>query len=514
MLRLSVSAILASATQSAPASYTNRPGAVAYTARPIWPISVNANQATVLRRNLADPCSGGSATTCGASPQFCAQACAWITSNSSCVSADRYPLPSNASLSALTSPASPLADADYVTIAFYGDSITYLNVYEPLIASALASSPYTAHVGVRILNQGVNGGTLHDLIVGYSPWGHLDPGKPETNITFEETLDRDTPDYVVVQIGINDVWQAGPSCGTRCSNVTAFPALFKAAIAAPVSSRKIPLILASVSTIGERRDGGNELDATLDAFAKMQAALAADLQVPFVALRDVDESYEAANNCLDLTQGLLTYDGVHPISPRGAANLANLHAGGLLAAMTLSPPVHPRPPPRPYAGRLFVTPSMVSTNMGGIAGADALCSAAAGAPAKALLVDEAGCGGAPCRRASVTPWTGDGQVDWPLRPDGMYYSHDNTTAIGFTDHHGLLAFPLFKPVREACQNMASGMNADFTTRANATCASWSVGTGAPTGVEQGVGWTCALDAGLFDGGTVACGVNDMICVVA
>ena len=152
--------------------------------------------------------------------------------------------------------------------------------------------------------------------------------------------------------------------------------------------------------------------------------------------------------------------------------------------------------------------------MGGISGADALCSAAAGAPAKALLVDEAGCSGsAPCRRASVTPWAGDGQLDWPLRPDALYFSLDNTTAIGFTDGRGLLAYPLFKPVRAACQNMASGMNRDFTTRANETCGSWSFGDGAPSGIQQGVGWTCALDEGLLDGGVVDCGENDMICVV-
>ena len=462
----------------------------------------------------SDPCSGGTAATCGASSSFCAQACAWVSSNSSCVSVDAYPLPSNASLAALVGPSSPLIGADYVTISFYGDSITWLNVYEPLISSALAASPHTSGVAVRILNQGVNGGTLSDLIAGYSPWGHLNPSRAQTNITFAQTLDADRPDYVVVQIGINDVWQAGAACGARCSNVTAFPGLFGAGIAGPVAARGAQLVVASVSTIGELRDGGNALDAELDAFAAMQASLAARLRVPFVALRAADEAYEAANNCVGLPHGLLTYDGVHPLSPRGAVNLANLHAGGLLAAMAQSPPAGPRPPPAPYAGRLLVTAAMASTDFGGIAGADALCTAAAGEPAKALLVDEAGCGGAPCRRATVTPWAGDGQLDWPLKPHAMYYSLDNKTAVGFTDGRALLAYPLFKPVRAACQNMASGMNADFTTRAGETCSSWTVGANAPAGVAQGVGWTCALDDGLFDGGSVACGENDMICVTA
>lgn len=457
----------------------------------------------------ADPCAGGTATTCGASAAFCAQACAWVN-GSACVQVDSYPAPTNASLSALVGPGSPLIGASFITVSFYGDSITWLDLYEPLIAAAIAASPLTASASVRIINQGVNGGTLVDLIAGFSPWGHLNPGLPQTNISFAETLDQDAPDYVVVQIGINDVWQAGPSCGARCSNVSQFVSTFRRGIAAPVASRGMSLIIGTVSTIGERRDGGNALDAELDAFAAAQTQLAAALGVPLVNLRAVDEAYEAANNCLSLPEGVLTYDGVHPLSPRGPANLANQHAGGLLAAMLLSPPAH-RPSPRPYGGRLFLTSAAYSTSLGGIAGADAACTAEAGAPAKALLVDESGCGGAPCRRASVTPFAGDGQLDWPLPPSRMFYTRDNATAVGYTDAHGLLSYPLYKPVDASCSNQASGLATDWTTRAGSTCESW---TSAAPAAQDGVGWTCALDDGLFDGGDVPCGRNAFICVMA
>ncbi len=80
------------------------------------------------------------------------------------------------------------------------------------------------------------------------------------------------------------------------------------------------LVIASVSTIGEAPDGANPDDAQLDAFSAAQKQVADDLDVPFVPLRDVDEAYETANNCLSLHAGLLTYDGVHP-SARGGANL-------------------------------------------------------------------------------------------------------------------------------------------------------------------------------------------------
>ena len=145
-------------------------------------LAVAAQTSTPTRPPGPAPCAGGTAVTCGTSSDYCVQACAWV--NASCVSVDRYPTPSNASLAALCGPMSPLIGADYVTVSFYGDSITFLNVYEPLISAALAASPYISNVAVRIINQGVNGGTLHDLILGYSPWGHLDPGRAQTNITF------------------------------------------------------------------------------------------------------------------------------------------------------------------------------------------------------------------------------------------------------------------------------------------------------------------------------------------
>lgn len=419
----------------------------------------------------ANACANATRAQCGASPSFCAQACAWNASAAQCQQADNYPMPSNASLAALVGPASPLTD--YTTINFYGDSITWLGVYEAVLSDALAASPFVGNLSVRVIDQGVNGGTVKDLVRGWSPWGHLNPSLPQSNISFAQTLDQDGPDVVVVQIGINDVWQAGPSCGARCSNVTEFVRVLREDIAAEVFRRNMSLVLASVSTIGEAPDGGNALDAQLDAFAAAQRALAAELGVPFVDLRAADEAYERANNCLALPSGLLTYDGVHPLVPRGARNLANLHAGGLLAALR-NASGRPRPAPKPHGGRLFLTASSYDLDLGGIAGADRLCSAEAGEPAKALLADEAGCAGAPCRRASLSPFRGDGQVDWPLRAGRSYTRFgDNATQVGFTDEAGLLAFPLYKPIVAGCHNQASGIDTDWTTRTNETCGSWT-----------------------------------------
>jgi len=389
-----------------------------------------------------DPCSNGTASTCGSTPAYCPQACAWNATAGACASVSNYPAPSNSSLADLVGSRSPLVD--HLTISFYGDSITWLNLYEPLIVSAIGASPYTRNLSVRVFNQGVNGGTVKDVVKGYSPWGHLNPSRPLANTTFLQTLDEDKPNVVVLQIGINDVWQAGPDCGDRCSNVTEFVRVVREEIAAPVAARGALLVLASVSTIGEAPGGVNPHDAALDAFAAAQQALAAELKVPFVALRAADEAYEEANNCRALNSGLLTYDGVHPTA-RGAANLANLHAGGLAAALRAggAPPVPPLPP---YGGRVWLSSRAVEVQ-GGVAGADAACAADnGGAPAKAMIVDNSGCGGAPCRRASVSPYAGDGQIDWVLAPARTYYTRDNSSAVGFTDAGGLFAWPLFKGV--------------------------------------------------------------------
>ena len=74
----------------------------------------------------------------------------------------------------------------------------------------------------------------------------------------------------------------------------------------------------------------------------------------------------------------------------------------------------------PWGGRLFFTQNHDEIN--GIAAADAACTAESpdGVPAKAILVDEHGCNGQPCRRASLTSQSingtlvgnGDGQIDW------------------------------------------------------------------------------------------------------
>jgi hypothetical protein len=57
---------------------------------------------------------------------------------------------------------------------------------------------------------------------------------------------------------------------------------------------------------------------------------------------------------------------------------------------------------------------------------------------KALLSDEGGCAGQPCRRATVTPGVGDGAIDWVIAPNAAYYAIDNVTLVTWSNTSRML----------------------------------------------------------------------------
>jgi hypothetical protein len=127
--------------------------------------------------------------------------------------------------------------------------------YEGVISKALKAGEGTKALNITLIDQGINGGTVTDLVTGYSPWyllvlsaylattrckeknclaalsscaeltacmmrcrGHLDPHEPQSNISFAATIARDKPDIIAIQIGENDVMQQ-PSRGENVSCV-------------------------------------------------------------------------------------------------------------------------------------------------------------------------------------------------------------------------------------------------------------------------------------------------------
>lgn len=154
---------------------------------------------------------------------------------------------------------------------------------------------------------------------------------------------------------------------------------------------------------------------------------------------------------------------------------------------------------------LYVTTAVYKGDMNaplgltGIAAADYVCnndankpSTPSGATYKAVIGDSLGsttCSGGPCRRATITAHTGDGQIDWALKALHIYY---RAPAVGgalimITNTQGLFIFgggaptpcgalTLFNSPRAAGPAYWTGIQCDWISRGNAdTCAGWTNG---------------------------------------
>jgi len=170
---------------------------------------------------------------------------------------------------------------------------------------------------------------------------------------------------------------------------------------------------------------------------------------------------------------------------------------------TISPSSRPEP-------RIFITPQEYSMNLGGIAGADAICTSLVGRSAQALLSDETGCSGGPCRRATSP------KIAWPLQPNTVYYNADYSAIVATTDSNAMLPTQLTNPitVQSRCINQALGMNSDWITTTGLTCNNWN--STASTD-KASVGWLCPTGLSTHDllsGGTKNCNYPmQFLCVV-
>ena len=125
-----------------------------------------------------------------------------------------------------------------------------------------------------------------------------------------------------------------------------------------------------------------------------------------------------------------------------------------------------------------LTSTRYSTNLGGIAGADSKCQTEYGAGWKALLV-----GGT--RRATVTPFLGDGQLDWVIKKYTHYYNVQNqlvwrTDAIALLGVRSGARTDLYATFFDDGTYPWSGYDADWTTIPDSdnggTCGGWTAVT--------------------------------------
>lgn len=123
--------------------------------------------------------------------------------------------------------------------------------------------------------------------------------------------------------------------------------------------------------------------------------------------------------------------------------------------------------------RTFVSSSTSIGNLSGITGADSICNSDAAKPTivpnvyKAMIVDGTN------RKASATANAGDGQINWVLLPNTIYFRSNGTTQIMTTNANSIFIFgALTNSFEVAAVPYWTGLNTDWTTSAN-TCSNWA-----------------------------------------
>ncbi|MEJ7557327.1 MAG: SGNH/GDSL hydrolase family protein [Pedobacter sp.] len=174
-------------------------------------------------------------------------------------------------------------------IIFFGDSITQAGVqpggYVDLIKKALDPTKY------EVIGAGIGGNKVYDLF-----------------FRMEDDVLTKKPDLVVIYIGVNDVWhKASSRTGTDYDKFSKF----YQGLITKIQNNGAKVVLCTPAVIGEKKDGGNEMDADLDKYSGAIRELATKNSLPLCDLRTMFKEYDAANNPDNKEKGILTTDGVH-----------------------------------------------------------------------------------------------------------------------------------------------------------------------------------------------------------
>ena len=234
-------------------------------------------------------------------------------------------------LAKLSGPESPLKDG--LTIAFFGDSITWQNAYLSQIDKAIKSGEGTKARSVKLINRGINGGGVLSLRDGSKEGGF--PGNSPQE-PFDKLIAADKADLAVVFIGINDVWW-------RNTTSEVFEEGLRDLVTAAAAS-KTKLVLATMTLRGELPHGRNSDDPKIEHFSEITRKVAADTKTTLVDLRRAYVAYLQNHNAqlrVDGSlyfkpSGVLTYDGVHP-NQTGNTLFANMISDGLVRVLSNAP---------------------------------------------------------------------------------------------------------------------------------------------------------------------------------
>lgn len=174
-------------------------------------------------------------------------------------------------------------------VVFFGDSITQGGVSKNGYISVLKKQVDSNRF--ELIGAGIGGNKVYDLY-----------------LRLEDDVLAKKPDLVFIYVGINDVWHK-----QTAKTGTDYPKYLKfyQALINKIQAAGSKVVLCTPSVIGEKKAGGNELDAELDKYAEGIRALAAKNNLPLCDLRKAFQAYEEKNNPQDLEKDILTTDRVH-----------------------------------------------------------------------------------------------------------------------------------------------------------------------------------------------------------
>ena len=179
-------------------------------------------------------------------------------------------------------------------IVFFGDSITQGGVspkgYVTVIKATLAEKH--KDLGIEIIGAGISGNKV-----------------PNLQSRLEKDVLAKKPTLVVIYIGINDVWH-GENDPTKGTPKDKFEAGLKDIIG-KIKDAGARVVLCTPSVIGEKKAGGNKLDAQLDEYAEIGRKVAKETGSQLCDLRKAFADHIAKHNADDKEKGILTGDRVH-----------------------------------------------------------------------------------------------------------------------------------------------------------------------------------------------------------
>lgn len=176
-------------------------------------------------------------------------------------------------------------------ILFFGDSITqqgnlaegYITILKQILEQEQINK-------FSLIGSGIGGNKITDLI---------------KRVDFD--VIQQSPDLVVIFIGINDVWHKTSVGGTA---IDEFERLYSGLVE-KLLQNNIKVMLCTPTVIGEQQQGQNPQDEDIDAYCEAIRNIAVKEQLPLCDLRNLFMRYYAEHNAANNYKDVLTTDGVH-----------------------------------------------------------------------------------------------------------------------------------------------------------------------------------------------------------